>query len=307
MRIIDIHTHGGFGINFNDCNLSELEIFANLATDYSIVAFCPTLATDSVTNIKKQLGVFSEFKTLQAAGQIKGAKMLGVHLEAIFLNPNKKGIHNTEHFLHPTIKNFKKVAGDFFDVIKIVTLAPELDKNCELANFLIENKIKVHAGHTLAEHSYNCSATTHHFNAMPPLSHRDPTITLSAINNNEIFTEIIADGIHVCDGMLKLFFDAKNHDKIILVSDSLPIAKSDCKKMEFCGQIIIKSGEYAKNPNGCIAGSNLFIEDIISRLVQNNILNVRSAKKMAFDNPIAHLELDEQTVKQLLKIKIKKK
>lgn len=307
-RIIDIHTHGGFGINFNDCDFSHLEKFSQTAPKFSIVGFCPTLATDSIENIQKQLAVFSKFKAEQNSAAVKNsqkwAKMLGVHLEAIFLNPEKSGIHNKSLFLQPNIENFKKVAGDFTDtgIIKIVTLAPELDENCELTDFLISKNIKVQAGHTLAEHCYNCCATTHHFNAMPQLSHHGSSITLRTMLSDDIYAEIIADGAHVNDDMLKLFFKTKSHSKTILISDSLPLAKSDLEKTEFCGQTIFNSEGVAKNSNGTIAGSILFIEDIIKLLDKKGILSEQIARKMAWENPIEYLGLDEKTVSAMLEI-----
>ena len=67
---------------------------------------------------------------------------------------------------------FKKITGEDIDAVKIVTLAPELDKNGELVDFLESHNIRAHAGHTLAESLYNVSATTHHFNAMEPITHK---------------------------------------------------------------------------------------------------------------------------------------
>lgn len=297
MRIIDIHTHGGFGINFNTCTPSEIEDFANKAVHHSTVGFYPTLATDSAKNIQKQLEIFNTFKQSQKTGSI----MLGVHIEGIFLNPKKTGIHNAEQFLEPTIENFKKTIGQFQDTIKIVTLAPELDKNSELINFLTSNGIKVHAGHTMANKLYKgISATTHHFNAMPQLSHRENNITLETLLSDDIYSEIIADGKHVNNSMLKLFFKIKNPKKIILISDSLPITHSNLKEFNFCNQTILKNGE---NKNGTLAGSIHFIEDIINKLVENKILTKEAAQKMVWENPIEHLNIGDIDVEKMKKLK----
>lgn len=310
-RIIDIHTHGGFGINFNTCNLEQLKSFAKNASEFSTAGFCPTLATDTIENIRRQLAVFAQFKKLhETPKETQGAIMLGVHLEAIFLNPQKAGIQNTDLFLSPSVENFMRIAGDFVDVVKIVTLAPELDLGGSLSDFLKSKNIKVHAGHTTTLDCHKVSCTTHHFNAMPALSHRGASITLNAIINDSIYTEIIADGTHVQDDMLRLFFKAKNNDKIILISDSLPLAKSSLEKTEFCGVEIFADigggGNVAKNKEGTIAGSTMFVEDIIKRLGEKGILPKESAQKMAWDNPIEHLGLDEKIVDEMLKVKMVK-
>jgi len=96
--------------------------------------------------------------------------------------------------------------------------------------------------------------------------------------------------------MLRLFFRAKNPDKIILISDSLPVAHSDLGEIDFCGQKVLKSG---RNSKGTLAGSVLFVEDIIKRLVEKKILGQNEAQKMAWDNPIAHLGLSEAEIKKM--------
>ncbi len=298
MKFIDVHTHGGFGINFSKCTINDVQEFANRALKYSTLAFLPTLATDYVENVQEQLKIFSEFAKIQT----RGAKMLGVHLEGIFLNPIKAGIHDHSLFLLPTVKNFKYVAGNFLNIIKTVTLAPELDKDLKLTNFLHEKGIKVQAGHTLAKTDQGMDSTTHHFNAMPNLSHRGASITLKALFNDEIYTEIVADGIHVSDDMLKLFFRVKNRDKIIIISDSLPLAYSNLKKIEFCNQLIFNSSEGARNADGTLAGSILFIRDIAGRLIENGILTQSDVQKMTWDNPIKYLGLSESTVESILKL-----
>lgn len=301
MRIIDIHTHGGFGINFNTCTLGEIKEFANKVVCHSTVGFCPTLATDSAQNIQKQLEVFNAFKQNQKTG----ALMLGVHLECIFLNPQKAGIHNIEQFLEPTVENFKKIVGEFQNIIKIVTLAPELDKNLELTKYLTSNGIKVHAGHTMANEIHQgISGTTHHFNAMPALSHHKKNITLEALIYENVFSEIVADGRHVNKLMLELFFKIKNPEKIILISDSLPIAHSNLEEFNFCGQTIFKNGE---SKNGTLAGSIHFVEDIINMLVENKILTEKTAKKIVWENPIAHLNVSDIDIEKMKKIKKEQK
>ena len=95
------------------------------------------------------------------------AKILGVHLEGIFLNPVKKGVHNQNRFLPLTKDNYKLVEDDF---VKIVTIAPELDEG--LIDYLSEKKIKIQAGHCVGGDLSKCTGATHLFNAMAGITHR---------------------------------------------------------------------------------------------------------------------------------------
>ena len=208
------------------------------------------------------------------------AKILGIHLEGIFINPEKKGIHNPEHFLPPTIENYKLVENDF---IKIVTLAPELtnsnnnnekneNSNNNLIPYLRSKNIKVQAGHCVGGDLTGCTGVTHLFNAMSGVAHRGETTALSALVDDNIYTEIIGDGIHVSDKALELVFKSKPLDKIILISDSLPITCSDLKEMIFADEKVYYDGVKATSKEGTIAGSTTMIPKIIKRLM-NSIFN----------------------------------
>ncbi len=286
MKFIDTHIHGGYGINFNTCNYEDFHLFAKNIKKRGIVAFCPTLVGDNTSILKNRLELINKALHNQKRDE---AVILGAHLEGTFLNPQKSGIQNAGTFYAPTVENFKKIAENNMDVVKIVTLAPELDKNSSLTNFLEENNIKAHAGHTISTELYNVSGTTHHFNAMEPLTHKKSNIALKGMLDNKVYCEIIADSLHVNDDMLKLFFKIKNKDKIILVSDALPIAHSELDSIVFCGKNIYKGG---KDKDGTLAGSSMFLDEIAKNLINKNLLTKEEVQKMAYDNVLAHLGID---------------
>lgn len=304
MSFIDIHTHGGFGVDFATCGTKDLREFAQKALEQDILGFCPTLATDTFENIQRQLGVINEVKKAQEEGTAGGAKVLGAHIEGIFLNPEKAGAHDKTQLFAPLIENFKKAVGNFKKAVKIVTLAPELDENLELTRFLQGNDIKVHAGHTLAKTAEGVDGTTHHFNAMPKMSHNEDTITLDALSREGVYTEIIADGVHVEDEMLNLFFKIKNPNEVILVSDSLALAHAPAgREFVLCGKKISATEQGARNEDGTLAGSTLLLSDIAKRLVEKGILPREAVQKMVWDNPIKHLGLDREVVESMVKLR----
>ena len=120
--IVEPHIHGAFGIDFNKASVEDVLFVAKKMLSYGIGGVFPTLVTDSVENIKRQIGIIKQASELQKEDS---AKILGIHLEGIFLNANKKGIHKSEYFLPLTVENYKKVEDDF---IKTITIAPELDE-----------------------------------------------------------------------------------------------------------------------------------------------------------------------------------
>lgn len=250
--ILEQHIHGAFGIDFNTCNAEEVIFVAEKLYERGIVAFFPTLVTDSVSNINRQVAVIKEASK-------SCHRILGIHLEGIFINPEKKGIHNPEHFMSLTVENYKLIEDDF---IKIVTLAPELDEG--LIEYLHSKGVKVQAGHCIGWGDVD--GVTHTYNAMSGINHRKHSTTLYALNNDNVYAEIIADGLHVNDDALKLFLKSKPLDKVLLISDALPIVHSDLKETVFADSKIFYDGSKATSADGTIAGSTMLLDEIVERV-----------------------------------------
>lgn len=263
--LIEQHFHGCFGIDFNKASIDDVLYLSREILKYGIGGIFPTIVTDNVENTKRAIFTIKEASKRQTSDM---AKILGIHLEGIFLNPEKKGIHNPAHFLKLTPENYKLIEDDF---IKIITLAPELDEG--LLDYVSDKDIKIQAGHCTGGNLSKCTGATHLFNAMSGITHRGSSTTLSALINDNIYTEIIADGIHVSDDALKLVFKTKPQDKILLISDSLPITKSNLKEMIFADEKVYYDGIKATSKEGTIAGSTTLIPDIIKRLAKVNLFN----------------------------------
>lgn len=287
--LVEQHFHGVFGVDFSTCNADEILILAKKLLTHGIGGFFPTLVTDSVENVKRQI---EEIKIAKSNQTPEMATILGIHLEGIFINPNKKGIHNEAHFLKPTVENYKLIEDD---LIKIVTLAPELDENDELSRYLTLRGVKVQAGHCVGSDLSKCTGVTHLFNAMAGINHREKSTALSALVDDRIYTEIIADGIHLSDDILELVFKSKPADKILLVSDSLPFAgtapsplagegRGEGSFIMFAGEKIFYDGEKATSATGTIAGSTAILNEIVKRLSLKNPDKFTDYVKMASDN-----------------------
>lgn len=265
--IIEPHIHGAFGIDFNKATVQEVLFVAKKLLTYGVGGFFPTLVTDSVENLKRQISVIKEAKSYLDSPM---AEILGIHLEGNFINKNKKGIHNPEHFLDLTVDNYKLIEDDF---IKIITLAPELDVN--LLDYLKPKNIKVQAGHCEGGDLSKCDGVTHIFNAMKGIHHRESSTALSALNNDNIYIEVIADGMHLSDEIINFIFKVKPINKIILISDALPITYSDIKETVFADSTIYYNGEKATSKDGTIAGSTTLVPQIIQRLMKMDLFNMQ--------------------------------
>lgn len=321
--IIEQHFHGCFGIDFNKATVDDVLFLSKEILKHGIGGIFPTLVTDSVENIKRAISVIKEAKEKQTPDM---ANILGIHLEGIFINPEKKGIHNPAHFLAPTVENYKLVADDF---IKIVTLAPELiplipsgtfshaeEKAQNLIEYLSEKGVKVQAGHCVGGDLTGCAGVTHLFNAMSGVAHRGETTALSALVDDNIYTEIIGDGIHVSDKALELVFKCKPLEKIILISDSLPctnynphslsegkqllmsganvrdVGTGEKLEFVFADEKVYYDGIKATSKDGTIAGSTTMITKIIKRLIKSNIVKNTNDVTQLITNPYNYHNID---------------
>ena len=138
-------------------------------------------------------------------------------------------------------------------------------------HYLKSKEVKIQAGHCVGADLSLCDGTTHTFNAMEGITHKKTSTATSAILNDNIYTEIIADGVHVIDDAIKLMLKTKPLNKIILVSDCLPCTHSNLKEFEFASEKIYYDGEKATSKDGVLAGSTKLLPDIIKIMLEKDL------------------------------------
>jgi len=284
--LIEQHFHGAFGIDFMKCSVNDFIDVSVEILKYGVTRIYPTLMTDDLGVIKNQIDKIKKAAELQPQ---QSAKITGIHLEGPFINPEKSGIHDKKYILPPTVENYLKIDDDF---IKIVTIAPELDKHLELQHYLCQKGVKVSAGHTIAFDLSNCHCATHLFNAMGGITHKSQNTVTSALTNDDLFVEVIADGNHIIPDVLKLIFKTKPLDKIILISDALPDTLSNKAESFFAGQkVFYKNGSFY-NSEGTLGGSGMLTSQIIKKLLKSKIFdNSETLFKMASQNILNYLNI----------------
>jgi N-acetylglucosamine-6-phosphate deacetylase len=289
---VDLQINGGLGLAFTDVetqHVASLQEIGQFLWRQGVDAFLPTLVT---TSVERSLSIFADFAASQPQEQAT-ARILGVHLEGPFLNPQKRGAHPEEYLLPLTIDNVKRVLGDYAHVVKVITLAPELDLTGEVIPYLRSLGITVSLGHSQATAAQakgafelGASMVTHAFNAMPGLHHREPGLLGAALVHPNVYCGFIADGQHVCPTMIQLLLRAGCYEKgIFLVSDALaPIGLPDGVYPWDSRQIEVKNGT-ARLSDGTLAGTTLPLLVGVQNLVQWGICGVESAIALATQSP----------------------
>lgn len=322
---IDLQINGGLGLAFPDLEpqyFSKLTEICQYLWEQGIDGFMPTIVTTSIDKIQRSLSTIAEF--IQTVPQDKPtAKILGVHLEGPFLNPSKRGAHPQEHLLPLTLEQVQRVLGDYANVVKIITLAPELDPTDTIIPYLTNLGIIVSLGHSQAtaeqaERAFNLGArmVTHAFNAMPSLHHREPGLLGAALVNNQVQSGFIADGQHISPLMVNLLLrmsginqpnEATDLIPLFLVSDALaPLGLPDGVYPWDERQIEVKEGS-ARLADGTLSGTTLPLFVGVENLVKWNCCDLGEAIAYATIAPRQALGLFSpmgESASQLLRWKL---
>ena len=305
---VDLQINGGLGLAFPDLeskDLPKLKQICDFLWQQGVDGFLPTIVTTGIDKIQRSLATIGQFMALQDNTELT-AKVLGVHLEGPFLNYEKRGAHPEQYLLPLTLEKIKQVLGDYSQIVKVITLAPELDSNNTAITYLRDQNITVSLGHSLAtateaKQAFNqgASMVTHAFNAMPSLHHRQPGLLGEAIINPHVYCGLIADGNHVCPTMLEIILKASNYDQgIFLVSDALsPIGLPDGVYPWDERKITVTDGT-ARLADGTLSGTTLPLLVGVTNLVKWGC-GVEQAIAMATESPrkaisLSGLEIGQQ-------------
>ncbi|MBQ8892792.1 MAG: N-acetylglucosamine-6-phosphate deacetylase [Clostridia bacterium] len=274
--LIDQHIHGYRGED--TMTHSPANTAAALPAN-GVTAYLPT----TMTMDRETIAAAME-RIRAAMKEAKGARVLGCHMEGPFINSAKKGAQNGDHILPPTLE----MVEPFRDVIKIVTYAPETDPSGKFAKALREMGIVPSVGHTCATYeqasaAYQAGAlsTTHFFNAMPPLHHRDPGVVGAALEC-DAYIELIADTIHVNQHLFPVLAQLKP-DRLCLITDCIEAGDLPDGRYTLGGLPVEVKDRQARLLDGTLAGSTLKLNEGVRNMAQ--YIGLPAAVKMATENP----------------------
>jgi len=287
---IDIHIHGSNGYDIMDATKEALDGISKSILETGTTSFLATTMTMSQEQITKALKNVQEFK------QQDGARLLGVHLEGPFINPIKHGAQDPQHIQKPNMELIEP----FMDVVKMITIAPEVEGGREFIEYINENfpHILLSIGHSNASYyeakksfTWGVSHATHLFNAMNPLHHREVGVVGAILESDEVSCDIIADLIHIHPSFFKLLYRVKK-EQLILITDAMRAGCMKCGVSEVGGQkVIVKDGE-ARLEDGTLAGSVLKLNDALKNFYKHTEISLPELINMVTTIPAKKLGLN---------------
>jgi len=289
---IDLQIYGAGERLFSaDPTVESLEIMEDDLLSKGTTGFFACMATNSETVFKNCILAAKEFRS-------SARNFLGLHLEGPYLNPKRLGAHIPEFIRKATLDEVKALL-DFGDgVIKMMTIAPELHDE-KIIQYLINNGVIVSLGHSNATFAEATSAydlgvptTTHLFNAMSPIHHRDPGIPTALFNHNQAMASIIVDGQHLNYEVVKM---AKKllEDRLFLITDAVTACSTGPYQH-------IKKGDKYVMPDGTLSGSSLTMLQAVKNCVLHCDIELPEAIRMATRYPAKLLNIDR--LKGIIKI-----
>jgi N-acetylglucosamine-6-phosphate deacetylase len=296
---IDVHVHGGGGHDFMDADadgISAITKFHAANGTTSLLATTLTASRDDLTAVIDRVNGFM-------SGPMPYTQIVGVHLEGPFVNVKWKGAQNPAYILPPQPEWLDEWVSRFPGVIKIQTLAPELEGSIEYIEKLASNGIVPSCGHTDATYEQIIEAAdhglrhaVHTFNAMTPLHHRQPGTVGAVLTDDRITAEVIADGHHVHPAGIKLITRAKGSHNVILVTDAMAAAGMPDGEYDLGGlPVHMKCGVARLKENDSLAGSTLTMIRAVQYLVRTVGVSLEEASRMASANPARQLGIDAVT------------
>jgi len=289
--LIDLHMQGFAGVDLSssdddDVARMELALLAAGTTGYlATLGYTPNVLTAILPHVNNDSG---------------GAVMLGIYFEGPFINERRLGAIPAVNCLKPNYSLLRDIIDEANGSLKIMTVAPELDGAIGLIEMLVEAGAAPALGHTLCDYAQAMDGiaagirhTTHLFNAMTPLCHREPGAVGAALSSPRVTIELIADGIHIHPAILNLAIALKGPDRTAVITDATPYAGlCDRGHLTLFGkEVTVKDGA-PRLADGTLAGSVLTPIQAVKNLVELAGLPLHTAVRMLTLTPAAVIGLD---------------
>ncbi len=270
--LVDVHSHGAYGHDFCDADAEGLKVILKYEKEHGITSYCPT----SMTLAKdKLMDIFATATKVEPDSS--RARIIGVNMEGPLIDIAKKGAQAAEYISVPDVSFFHQCNEASGNQIKLVTLAPNVDRAFEFIE-AAKDEVVISIGHTTAD--YDCAKkamelgvnhVTHLYNAMPPFGHRDPGVIGAACDSEDCMVELICDGFHIHGSVVRTTFKMFGDERVVLISDSMMATGMENGTYELGGQEVTMKDRLATLSNGTIAGSATNLFDCMKKAMEFGI------------------------------------
>ncbi len=289
----DIHVHGARSFDFMAADPAGIAEVGRFLITRGVAHYLPTTVTAPLDLTLKSLDRLAnaiERPSKSASGGPVAVPM-GIHLEGPFVSHGKRGVHPEVSIREPSIELFDRLQAAARGHIRLMTMAPELPHALELIQHATSKGVRVSMGHstatgeeTLAAIAAGAKSSTHLFNAMRPLDHREPGIVGTVLDRSDIFAEAICDGVHVHPAIIRLWLKMKGEERGILVTDGMSatgVPDGTYTLGDF--EVVVKDGVCLSGET--LAGSVLTMDQAVANVQKFTGTSLGAAVRLASRNP----------------------
>lgn len=295
---VDVHIHAFMGKDTMNGEQAVRHMSRELKK-FGVAAFLPTTMSASPEGTREAL---KGIKAVMDNPEPDGARVLGAHMEAPFLEESKAGAQLKQYFVLPNEENWKNYVGEYECIVRQITMAPEKEGALDFITRLSDSGITVSIGHTAANaetvHAaaeHGATHVTHTFNAQTPLNHRAPGVPGAALVDDRLACEFICDGIHLHPDIIRLITRCKGKKLAVAITDAMEAAGMPDGKYQLGGQdVFVKEGA-ARLADGTLAGSTLTMIRAFQNLIRFGIAP-EDAAAMVTSTPAASIRNGEYGV-----------
>lgn len=294
--LIDIHTHGCMGRDF--CNGTEeaLKTMAEYELSQGVTSFCPTSMTYDEATLG---GIFQTAAAYVKKPASQAAEIIGINMEGPFISKEKIGAQNPQYLQIPDAEAFKRLQEKAEGLIRLVDIAPELEGATAFIKQL-KDQVNISLAHTNADYAkareafkLGANHVTHLFNAMPGFAHREPGVIGAAADSDNVYVEMICDGIHLHPATVRAAFKLFGADRVVLISDSMEATGLPDGQYQLGGLPVTKEGNRAFNTGtNTIAGSVTSLLDCLRWTVEVANIPLEKAIAGATINPARSIGME---------------
>lgn len=302
---IDIHTHGAGGHDFMDGTAEAFVEAANTHMEYGSTTLVPTTLTSTMEDLFQTLDLFKEIKK-----QNKGPHLLGLHLEGPYFSMEQRGAQDPKYIKNPDKAEYEKILDYSQDIVRW-TVAPELEGALPMGMELAQRGIIPSIGHSDAVHEdilkayeHGYGLMTHFYSGMSTVTRNKGERSAGVIESgyliDEMFVEVIADGMHLPKSLLQLIYKTKGADHICLVTDSMRAAGSAegeyiLGNKDTGQKVIVEDGVARLLDRSGFAGSVATADRLIRTMVNLVEVPLQEAVKMLTLTPARAMKIDTTT------------
>jgi N-acetylglucosamine-6-phosphate deacetylase len=293
---VDLQVNGGGGaLLTDDPTESAIERMTRAHARFGTTSMLPTIVTASEETLVASL------RAVRAATgrTFGGARVLGSHMEGPFISMTRKGAHDERYIREPDAEMFERLLEAADGTLRIVTIAPELPHAVDLYRFATAEHVAVSIGHTdatyeeaLAGIDAGATFATHVFNAMRPITQRDPGVIGAVLEHPHVTAGLIPDAVHVHPSVLGLVARSKGVERTALVTDA--IVTPDNGAADLGGRRVELRDGAPYLADGTLAGSALTMNEAVRRMHERAGLPLIDCVRMATETPARVLGLDHQ-------------